>query len=56
MMKKMNTMGKGKQSSVISPGTGSGSRPGKGKTSTMTSAPAEKQTLERKGPVKALAK
>lgn len=57
-MKNDSKMGKGKQSSVIMPGTGSGSRPGKGKTMTPTSAPAagEKQTLGRKGAVKSLPK
>jgi len=54
-MKKAKSMGKGKQSSVIRPGTGSGSRPTGGSTRTPTSEPMDKKTMGRKGGVKALA-
>lgn len=52
---KKATAAKGKQSSVIRPGTGSGSRPKGGSTRTPTSEPADKHTMDRKGSVKALA-
>lgn len=39
-----------KQSSVIKPGTGSGSRPKGGSTHTPTSNPSDKRTLDRNPP------
>lgn len=40
----------GKQSSVIKPGTGSGSRPNSSKVAVMDSAPKDKHGLGRKPP------
>lgn len=54
-MKKTAHKGKGKQSSVIRPGTGSGHGVKAGSTSTPTSSPEDKRTMGRKGGVKALA-
>lgn len=42
-------MKKGKQSQVIRPGTGSGSKVKGGSTSTPTSEPKDKKTMGRKG-------
>jgi hypothetical protein len=46
--KKSSSKGGHKQSSVIRPGTGSGSRPTGGSTSTPTSEPKDKHGLGRK--------
>jgi len=43
-----------KQSSVIKPGTGSGSRPMGGSTKTPVSAPEDKKTMGRVGNAKVL--
>jgi len=56
-MKKKDSYGKegmAKKSSVISPGTGGGSRPGGGKMKTPTSNPTSDLEKTRKGGVKSL--
>ena len=52
-MKKSASTSK-KSSSVIRPGTGSGSRPTGGKTHTPTSAPTDQKTLGGRAPKGAL--
>ena len=54
-MKKAAPGGK-KSSSVIKPGTGSGSRPMGGSTKTPTSAPMDTKTLDRNPPKGSLKK